>query len=684
MSSQASTQRLCPLCGTATDAVVCPQDGAETVAHTARPLARIGAVIGQRYRIVELIGRGGFGDVFKAIHLGTHEPVALKILRTELHADPTTHERFTAEARMSASLKHPNTVRVFDFGTTPETDLYIAMEYLTGESLAQLLHNGARLTPQRTVHIVSQVLRSLAEAHGKRIVHRDLKPDNVVVGELAGEQDFVRVIDFGIAKFVREGQQLTQAGAIVGTPHYMSPEQVRGEALDGRSDLYALGVLMFRCLTGQLPFEGDNSFAVLAAHLSERPAPMSRYTSSVDPVLDRIVLRALEKDPAHRFHDAEQMRAALDAWRDALATQPQDDAAAEMATMMAMDVLTPERIREIAAGRKASQNQPQTVAPEQVLPAVDEELPPPIPDEAVQPLAVEAVADQGTGQELQGQAYDPDATRVELEANPEPARRPSSPGQTGIDSGTPSARLRRKPRASDIMPAADAAAHGLRVIVADAHRVPSEQLTRAGEPIPTADSEASTRGGIGMPVRGPDQLTARAGRAPAKRWALALGVLAGLLLAAILAQIWQAGQAERGVPALGEVEGAGAEPGTVPPAAVAPVAPADRAGPQEVEAPAAKTAAEARPVAAPPAVAPDPCAGTAGSVAWCLACPAARSLAATDAAWCPCRAARGEMAGAEWYCRCVFREPDHAPGSPTWCRCHAEDARCPKPAPGPP
>lgn len=320
--SDPAAQRMCPLCGILTDLASCPQDGKATIRGAgSQAFGRLGELIGDRYRLTELLGRGGFGDVYKAFHVGTHEHVALKILRADLGLDPSAVDRFTAEARMSAGLRHPNTVRVFDFGTTPDQALYLAMEYLDGDSLEVLVEAKGRLPPRRTVHLAIQILKSLAEAHGKHIIHRDLKPENIFVVELAGEKDFVRVIDFGIAKFLGDSQNLTMAGAILGTPHFMSPEQIRGDVLDARSDLYALGAVLYRCLTGEFACDGDNQFGVLAAHLSSLPVPLHEFDPKIDAQLSAIVMRTLEKQRDARFADAESMRAALEAW---LAHAPAD------------------------------------------------------------------------------------------------------------------------------------------------------------------------------------------------------------------------------------------------------------------------------------------------------------------------------------------------------------------------
>lgn len=305
-------------------------------------LLRLGTVVADRYEVNALLGRGGFGEVYRARHTGTHEMVALKVLRPELLAESAAVDRFTAEARLCASLRHPNTVRVFDFGQTPEKALYLAMEFLAGESLEEILARGP-LPPKRAVHIVNQVLRSLSEAHGRKIVHRDLKPDNVFVGSVAGEADFVHVIDFGIAKFLAEGANaaLTQAGAIIGTPHYMSPEQIRGETLDARADLYSVGVLLFRCLSGRHPYDGDTTFAILAAHLGDALPSLQPY--HIDRGLEAIVVRALSRDRQARYATADLFRAALEHWQASAA--PEVDAAS---TQISMDVLKPHAAGKLA------------------------------------------------------------------------------------------------------------------------------------------------------------------------------------------------------------------------------------------------------------------------------------------------------------------------------------------------
>lgn len=332
------------------------------------PLLKTGTVVADRYEINGLLGRGGFGEVYRARHTGTHETVALKVLRPELLSESSAVDRFTAEARLCASLRHPNTVRVFDFGQTPEKALYLAMEFLEGESLEEILARGP-LTPRRAARITTQVLKSLAEAHGRKIVHRDLKPENILVGALAGEPDFVHVIDFGIAKFLAEGANaaLTQAGAIIGTPHYMSPEQIRGDTLDARADLYSVGVLLYRCLSGRHPYDGDTTFGILAAHLGDVLPPLG--LAPPDRVLDGIVVRSLARDRGARFATADAFRVALEQWQ---AQAPPEVQHENMSTQMSMDVVRPERLglpgeRLIGAGARTvvgAQPSPPEVAAE--------------------------------------------------------------------------------------------------------------------------------------------------------------------------------------------------------------------------------------------------------------------------------------------------------------------------------
>lgn len=270
----------------------------------------IGRTIAGRYEVQGLLGKGGFGAVFAARHTMTGQDVVLKVMRPELALDPIQVKRFMNEARISSQLSHPNTVRTFDFGQTDDGLLYLVMERLHGDELAKILRRDAPLDPVRAMHIAIGVLKSLSEAHAAGLVHRDLKPGNIFLVNVHGEDDFVKLIDFGIAKSVEGGDDdLTRTGMAIGTPKYMSPEQGRAEPLDGRSDLYALGVILFEMLSARLPFEATSAMSMIVKHLQEAPPDLRTLApQGVPPDLAAVVMRALKKSPWERFRDADEMR----------------------------------------------------------------------------------------------------------------------------------------------------------------------------------------------------------------------------------------------------------------------------------------------------------------------------------------------------------------------------------------
>ncbi len=263
-----------------------------------------GSVVDGRYTVLQRIGSGGMADVWLADDTHLQRRVALKVLHARFAQDGEFVERFRREAEAAAGLQHPNVVAVFDRGDVDGT-YYIAMQYLEGRTLKQLIDTG--LTPEQAVALIRQVLEGARFAHRHGVVHRDLKPQNVI-GDGDGK---ATVTDFGIA---RAGvSEITQAGSVMGTPHYLSPEQAQGFDVTAVSDLYSIGVMLYEALTGRVPFEGDSAVAVAMKQVSQAPQRPSSINPQISPALDAVVMRALEKEPGQRFQSADAFIAALDA-----------------------------------------------------------------------------------------------------------------------------------------------------------------------------------------------------------------------------------------------------------------------------------------------------------------------------------------------------------------------------------
>jgi len=265
-------------------------------------------LLGGRYELDGIVGRGGMAEVFRARDIRLDRIVAVKTLRDDLARDQTFQARFRREAQSAASLNHPSIVAVYDTGEdmvghTPVP--YIVMEYVDGRTLRDLLRDDRRLLPERALEITDGVLRALDYSHRNGIVHRDIKPGNVM---LTRNGD-VKVMDFGIARAVSDAQAtMTQTAQVIGTAQYLSPEQARGERVDARSDLYSTGCLLYELLTGRPPFTGDSPVAIAYQHVRENPIPPSRVDPEIPPWADSIVLKAMAKDPGDRYQSAGEMR----------------------------------------------------------------------------------------------------------------------------------------------------------------------------------------------------------------------------------------------------------------------------------------------------------------------------------------------------------------------------------------
>jgi len=288
----------------------------------------INQVLNNRFKVESKIGEGGFGAVYRGVQLATGRKVALKLLHPEMTKDENLVARFRREGMVLCNLRDAHTITTYDFDQTPDGTLYIAMELLEGKSLHQLFHEEAPLEWRRVFKILTEMCSSLAEAHTQGIVHRDLKPENIYLESRSGNPEFVKILDFGIAKVMRgdtidpQSPQLTATGQTLGTLEYMSPEQLMGKPLDGRSDVYALGVLAYEMTTGRLPFpDAKGPAGLITAQLKQTPMPPSQASprAQLSEAADRAILKCLEKDKNNRFPNVTALAAAL---QEAMTGQP--------------------------------------------------------------------------------------------------------------------------------------------------------------------------------------------------------------------------------------------------------------------------------------------------------------------------------------------------------------------------
>ena len=280
----------------------------------------VGQTLNNRFKVESKIGEGGFGAVYRGTQLATGRKVALKLLHPEMTKDENLVARFRREGMVLCNLRDAHTITTYDFDATPDGTLYIAMELLEGKSLHQIFHEQAPLEWKRVFKILTEMCSSLAEAHAQGIVHRDLKPENIYLENRPGNPEFVKILDFGIAKVMRgdsidpQSPQLTATGQTLGTLEYMSPEQLMGKALDGRSDVYALGVVAYEMITGRLPFpDAKGPAGLITAQLKQTPQPPSTANpkANLPPAADRVILKCLEKDKNNRYTDVSALSFAL-------------------------------------------------------------------------------------------------------------------------------------------------------------------------------------------------------------------------------------------------------------------------------------------------------------------------------------------------------------------------------------
>jgi serine/threonine protein kinase len=318
-----SALKICPTCGAQypADERFCPRDGTGLRAQGGGD-DLVGSIIGERYHVIRKLGQGGMGQVFLAEHVKMGRKSAVKVMHPGMMHDADAISRFNREAANASRINHPNVAGIYDFGETSDGLIYLAMEFIEGEALTDIVLRHGALPVRRAAEISRQAAEGLAVAHEMGIVHRDLKPDNIMIAKGRDGLDLVKVVDFGIAKAGdAESQKVTRTGMVVGTPEYMSPEQLSGDRLDGRSDLYSLALVAFHMLTGVLPFPSDSAQTSMIMRLTDRPKQLAemmpgvRWTAEVQAVMDR----ALERDAKLRYATATEFGRAL---YDALLRMP--------------------------------------------------------------------------------------------------------------------------------------------------------------------------------------------------------------------------------------------------------------------------------------------------------------------------------------------------------------------------
>jgi eukaryotic-like serine/threonine-protein kinase len=319
-----SVPKLCPTCSAEYPASerFCPKDGTALRAQTTEVSDLVGTVIAERYHVQKKLGEGGMGQVYLAEHVKMGRQSAVKVMHPAMVHDAHAIGRFNREASNASRIDHPNVAAIYDFGETPDGLVYLAMQYVDGRTLTGIVQEEGALPPHRAAEIARQAAEGLHAAHGMGIVHRDLKPDNIMVTRDREGLECVKVVDFGIAKESGSAtQKVTRTGIVVGTPEYMSPEQLSGEEVDGRSDQYSLALVAFNMLTGELPFPGESTQTAMIMRLTEAPRSLAQMKPDVAWPADvqAVMSKALEREPGRRYATTRDFGRALHA---ALSTMP--------------------------------------------------------------------------------------------------------------------------------------------------------------------------------------------------------------------------------------------------------------------------------------------------------------------------------------------------------------------------
>lgn len=367
-----ANEKICPTCGTEYPANerFCPRDGTALRSQSGSA-DLVGSIIAERYHVMKKLGEGGMGQVYLAEHVKMGRKSAVKVMNPGMVNDADAISRFNREAANASRINHPNVAGIYDFGETSDGLIYLAMEFIEGQSLTSIVEDNGALHPERAAEIVRQTGEGLQVAHDMGIVHRDLKPDNIMIAKGRSGSDLVKVVDFGIAKAAgAENQKVTKTGLVVGTPEYMSPEQLAGDKLDGRSDIYSLGLVAFNVFTGKLPFQADSAQESMIMRLTDEPKTLADVKPDVAWPADvqRVMRKALERRREDRYDSAAKFGQEL--W-DAVNRMPKQALAGATQLVGAMDgataVMTPPPPTRVDASAAAM---PVSAPPTTVAPAV--------------------------------------------------------------------------------------------------------------------------------------------------------------------------------------------------------------------------------------------------------------------------------------------------------------------------